>query len=209
MAVCDLLCRQRKQVSRLRGSDTMRLARSQESLELNGTSEPRVSRYGWSYRLLISRVITCLAICLLTVTVIGCRDRNKSPAGARWDRIVDGQNNEVYFIDRNAIQRVSDSIVRISVKYSPTKGHFLISLQELSKEFGGATQDISQEYTVSAWEFSCEKPEGRCLSLSHFKKGNKIASFEYPHPAWTPLDNAPSTKILRDLVCAEISRAKK
>ena len=104
---------------------------------------------------------------------------------------------------------MSDEIVRISVKYAPIKGQFLISLQELSKELGSAGQDIGLEYTVSTWEFNCEKSEGRCLSLTHFRKGEKIASYKYPDPAWKPLDNAASTKVLRDLVCVEIAQADK
>ena len=111
-----------------------------------------------------------MAICLMTLMVVGCKDRSKAPTPVHWDRIVEGQNNELYFIDRNAIERVSDEIVRISVKYAPTKGRFLISLQDLSKEFGSAGQDAGLEYTVSTWEFSCEKSEGRCLSLTHFQK---------------------------------------
>ena len=125
------------------------------------------------------------------------------------DRIVEGQNNELYFIDRSAVQRVSAEIVRVPVKYAPTMGKFLVSLQELSREFGTEVQDIGQEYTVSIWEFNCAKPEGRCVTLSHFKKGSKIASYEYPHASWTPLDKAPSTKVLRDLVCAELQPPKK
>jgi hypothetical protein len=157
-----------------------------------------------------SLFVVYMAVCLVTLTnVVGCKDRNKSPAVAHWDRIVEGQNNEVYFIDRNAIERVSDEIVKISVKYAPTKGRFLISLQDLSKEFGSAGQDIGLEYTVSTWEFNCEKSEGRCLSLTHFRKGEKIASYKYPDPAWKPLDNAATTKVLRDLVCVEIWREKK
>lgn len=157
-----------------------------------------------------SLFVVYMAVCLLTLTnVVGCKDRNKSPTAVHWDRIVEGQNNELYFIDRNAIERVSEEIVRISVKYAPTKGRFLVSLQELSKELGSAGQDIGLEYTVSTWEFNCEKPEGRCLSLTHFRKGEKIASYKYPDPAWKPLDNTASTKVLRDLVCVEISRERK
>ena len=152
----------------------------------------------------VSRVAMFMAICLIAMMIVGCKDRGKPPAAVHWDRIVEGQNNEVYFIDRNAIERVSDKIVRVSVKYAPTKGQFLISLRDLSKEFGGEGQEIGEEYTVSRWEFNCVKPEGRCLNLTHFKKGSKIASYEYPHSRWTPLDIAASTKVLRDLVCAEV-----
>ena len=157
----------------------------------------------FNYRWSVSRVAMFMAICLMATMIVGCKDRGKPPAAAHWDRIVEGQNNEVYFIDRNAIERVSDKIVRVSVKYAPTKGQFLISLRDLSKEFGSEGQEIGEEYTVSTWEFNCAKPEGRCLNLTHFKKGSKIASYEYPHSRWTPLDNAASTKALRDLVCAE------
>ncbi|HME44625.1 MAG TPA: surface-adhesin E family protein [Syntrophorhabdales bacterium] len=157
-----------------------------------------------------SLFVVFMAVCVVTLTnVVGCKDRNKSPTAAHWDRIVEGQNNEVYFIDRTAIERVSDEIVRISVKYAPTKGGFLISLQDLSKEFGSAGQDIGLEYTVSTWEFNCEKSVGRCLSLTHFRKGEKIASYKYPDPAWKPLDNAATTKVLRDIVCVEFSGEKK
>ncbi len=55
----------------------------------------------------------------MTMIVLGCKDRNKSPATAHWDRIVEGQNNELYFIDRNVIERVSDEIVRVPLKYAP------------------------------------------------------------------------------------------
>ena len=154
-------------------------------------------------------VVACTTmICVLVLMFGACKDRRESPPAAHWDRVVNGQNNEVYYIDRKAIERVSDDIVRVSVKYAPTKGQFLVSLQELSKELGGADKDISQEYTVSTWEFRCDRPEGRCLSLAHFKKGSKIAGYEYPHPDWTILDNAPSTKMLRELVCAEIGQAQ-
>jgi len=122
---------------------------------------------------------------------------------------VEGQNNEVYFIDRGAITHVSAEIVRVPVKYTPTKGRVLVSLQELSREFGTEVQDIGQEYTVSVWEFNCAKPEGRCLALSHFKKGSKIASYDYPNASWTQLEKAPSTKVIRDLACAEALPAKK
>jgi hypothetical protein len=149
-----------------------------------------------------------MTVCLMAMMVPGCKDRNTSPAGMHWDRIVEGQNNELYFIDRSAVQRVSAEIVRVPVKYAPTMGKFLVSLQELSREFGTEVQDIGQEYTVSTWEFNCAKPEGRCVTLSHFKKGSKIASYEYPHASWTPLDKAPSTKVLRDLVCAELQLKK-
>jgi hypothetical protein len=150
-----------------------------------------------------------MTVCLITMMALGCKDRNTSPTAAHWDRIVEGQNNELYFIDRSAIQHVSAEIVRIPVKYTPTKGQFLVSLQELSREFGAQAQDVGQEYTVSVWEFNCTKPEGRCIALSHFKKGSKIASYEYPHAPWAQLDKAPSTKVLRDLVCAELQPAKK
>lgn len=149
-----------------------------------------------------------ITVCLMTVMVVGCRDRSTSPAATHWDQIVEGQNNELYFIDRNGIQHVSEQIVRVPVKYTPSKGQALISLQELSKEFGKGVQDASQEYTISTWEFNCTKPEGRCLSLAHFKKGSKIASYEYPHASWSPLEKAASTKALRDLVCAEVAEAK-
>ena len=159
-----------------------------------------------NYERIVLRVAICMMICLVALMLVGCKDRNKSSAVARWDRIVEGQNNEQYFIDGNAIERVSDEIVRISVRYAPTKDHFLISIRELAKEFGSGGQDIGLEYTVSTWEFNCVRPEGRCLSLTHFRKGDKIAVYNYPDPAWTPLDKAASTKVLRDLVCAEVSK---
>jgi hypothetical protein len=177
-----------------------------EATGLNSTSGllallPRRSR-GW----IASRVGVYMTVCLMALMVAGCKDQNKSPAASNWDRIVEGQNNELYYIDRDAIERVSDKVVRVSVKYAPTKGRFVVSLQELSKEFGSRGQDVEPEYTVSTWEFSCENAEGRCLSLTHFKNGRKMASYKYPDPAWTPLPGAASTKVLRDLVCAEISR---
>jgi hypothetical protein len=160
---------------------------------------------GWS----AWRVVIFMTVCLMTMIGPGCKDRNTSSSATRWDRIMEGQNNELYFIDRSAVERISAEIVRVPVKYAPTKGRFLASLQELSREFGTEVQDIGQEYTVSKWEFNCAKPEARCLGLSHFKKGTKIASYEYPDASWTSLDKAPSTKVLRDLVCAELLPAKK
>jgi len=157
----------------------------------------------------VSRLVVFMTICLMGTTLAGCKDRNTSPTSAHWDRIVEGQNNEIYFIDRSAIDRVSDEVVRVSVKYAPTKGQFLISLQELSREFGKEVQDAGQEFTVSTWEFNCTRPEGRCLSLTHFKKGSVVAAYKYPQQPWSRLDRAPSTKVLRDLVCAEILPAKK
>ncbi len=151
------------------------------------------------------RLFACMLLGLLTLALIGCRDRNGSTAAPQWDRIVDGQSNDLYFIDRNSIQRTSDTAVRVSIKYSPSKGRFLTSLQELSKDFGSTAHDIGQEYSVSTWEFSCVKKEARCLNLTHYKKGSKIASYDYPQPVWRALDSAPNTKLLRDLVCARIS----
>jgi hypothetical protein len=156
------------------------------------------------------RAVIFMTLCLVIVVMPpGCKDRSRSSTTGRWDRIVEGQNNELYFVDRSAIERVSPDVVRIPVKYAPAKGQFLVSLQELSKQFGTDVQDVGQEYTVSMWEFSCTKPEGRCLGLSHFKKGSKIASYDYPDARWTPLDKAPSTKVVRDLVCAELGAPKK
>ncbi len=157
----------------------------------------------------VRRFVTFAAVCLISMATLGCKDRSVAPADIRWDPVVEGQNNELYSIGRNAIERVSADIVRVPVKYTPTKGRFLVSLQELSKQFGTEVQDIGQEYTVSTWEFNCVKPEARCLALSHFKKGSKIASYEYPHSSWAPLDKAPGTKVLRDLVCSELQPEKK
>ncbi len=146
-------------------------------------------------------------LCILILGTFSCSDRNSASAG-KWDRIVNGENNEHYYIDRKAIERVSENVVRITVKYAPTKGRFLVSLQELSKEFGSQGQDIGQEYTISQWEFNCEKSEGRCLNLTHFRKGTKVAAYDYgDSAAWTTLQNAPGTKVLRDLVCTEASRS--
>jgi hypothetical protein len=147
------------------------------------------------------------AVAAITIMVLaGCKDGGRSAPEQRWDRIAEGQNKELFFIDRTAIVRVSDDVVRVSVKYVPLKDQFLVSLKELSKEFGKQVEDVEAEYTVSTWEFNCTKTMGRCLSLLHFRKGTKIASYEYPEQRWVSIDTATSTKILRDLVCAEAVR---
>ena len=145
----------------------------------------------------------------MTMTVIGCQDWSKAPSATSWDRLVEGSNNDLYFVDRSRLEHGPNDVVRIPVKYVPTRGSALISLQDLSKEFGGKVEDVGQEYTVSIWEFNCVKPEGRCLSLTHYKKGSKIASYEYPHPPWSSLENAAGTKLLRDVLCADVSGLKK
>jgi hypothetical protein len=149
--------------------------------------------------------LVAFVIAAITIMVLaGCKDGGRSATEQRWDRVAEGQNKELFFIDRRAIVRLSDDVVRVSVKYVPLKDEFLVSLKELSKEFGGKrVEDVEAEYTVSTWEFSCTKMMGRCLSLLHFRKGTKIASYEYPEQQWVSIDNATSTKILRDLVCAE------
>jgi len=161
------------------------------------------------HRWLTSCVVMLFTVSLVTVTIIGCQDRSTSPSATRWDWIVEGPNNDLYFVDRNGTERVSNDVVRVPVKYEPTKGHALIGLQDLSKAFGGEVQDAGQEYTVSIWEFNCAKPEGRCLSLTHYKKGSKMASYEYPHQSWSSLENAAGTKVLRDVVCDQVSGPKK
>ena len=166
---------------------------------------PRRSKYRWS----ASHILTVIMVCFMSMVVVECKNRNASPSATHWDRIVEGQNKEVYFVDRKAIELVSADVVRVSVKYVPATDQFVISLKDLSKEFGGEAQDAGPEYTISTWEFNCAKPEGRCVRLLHFKKGSKIASYEYPNPAWSPLEKAPSTKALRDVVCAEAVAAKK
>ena len=152
----------------------------------------------------IKRLVVCTLFCLLIVGFTACKDRNRPAAEARWDKIAD-ENNDFYFIDRTSIRRISDTVVRVSIKYSPSNGGFLTSMQELSKDFGGTAQDIAQEYSISAWEFNCEKKEARCLNLTHYRKGAKVATYDYPHPVWRQLDQAPSTELLRDLVCAKRS----
>ena len=150
------------------------------------------------------------AVAALTIMVVAaCKDGGRSAPEQRWDRIAEGQNKELFFIDRKAIVRVSDDVVRVSVKYVPLKDQFLVSLKELSKEFGKQVEDVEAEYTVSTWEFSCTKTMGRCLNLLHFRKGTKIASYEYPEQRWVSIDNATSTKVLRDLVCAEAAHTEK
>ena len=164
--------------------------------------------FEFNFRRSLSCAAMFITVGFMTVMVVGCKDRNTSSVAIQWDQIVEGQNSELYFIDRNGMQRVSEQIVRVPVKYTPSRSQALISLQELSKEFGKEAQDVSQEYTVSTWEFNCTKPEGRCLSLAHFKKGSKVASYDYPHASWSNLDKAASTKALRDLVCAEAAEKK-
>lgn len=130
------------------------------------------------------RLITLMTVCLMTMVVLGCKDRNKQQT-AHWDRIVEGQNNELYFIDRNVIERVSDEIVRVPLKYAPAKGRFLVSLQELSKEFGTEVQDLGQEYTVSVWEFNCAKPEEDVSVYPTSRRARKS------HPTSTPINPGP------------------
>ncbi len=155
--------------------------------------------------------IAGFALCGIVVMVMamlpGCKDRGST--AARWDRIAEGERNELYFINRAAIVRVSDEVVRVSVKYVPSKDQFLISLKEISREFGKEAEEIEPEYTVSTWEFNCAKTMGRCLGLIHFKERTKIASYDYPDPKWAPLDHATSTKVLYNLVCSEASRPVK
>jgi hypothetical protein len=181
-----------------------------QSKKANCSTKPPAVRLLQFIRRSFPAGLVVLAIVAITITVVaGCKDKGRSAPEQRWDRIAEGQNKELFFIDRKAIVRVSDDVVRVSVKYVPLKDQFLVSLKELSKEFGKQVEDVEAEYTVSTWEFSCTKTMGRCLSLLHFRKGTKIASYEYPDQRWVSIDNATSTKILRDLVCAEAAHTKK
>lgn len=139
----------------------------------------------------------------------GCRDGNKSSEIHRWDLVAEGEKKELYFLDRKATTRVSDGVVRVSVKYVPFKDEFLTSLKEISKQFGGEGKEADYEYTVSTWEFDCAGGQGRCLNLTHFRKGQKIASYNYPDQKWSPLDKTTNTKVLRDLVCRQTAQAEK
>jgi len=139
----------------------------------------------------------------------GCRDMSKPSEIHRWDLVAEGEKKELYFLDRKAITLVSDGIVRVNVKYVPSKDQFLLSLQEISKQFGGEGKEADYEYTVSTWEFDCAGGGGRCLKLTHFRKGQKIATYEYPEQKWSSLDKTSSTKVLRDLVCRQTTEAKK
>jgi hypothetical protein len=150
-----------------------------------------------------------IAACIALLSLGGCRDRNKPSEIHRWDLIAEGEKKELYFLDRKAITRVSDRVVRVSVKYVPSKDEFLISLKEISKQFGGEGKEADYEYTVSTWEFDCSNGDGRCLNLTHFRKGQKIASYDYPDQKWAPLDKTTSTKVLRDLVCNQAKAEKK
>ena len=163
----------------------------------------RVGPLQFIHRSFLAGLVAFVIAAITIMVVAGCKDGGRSVPEQRWDRVAEGQNNELFFIDRRAIVRLSDDVVRVSVKYVPLKDEFLVSLKELSKEFGTRVEDVEAEYTVSTWEFSCSKMMGRCLSLLHFRKGTKIASYEYPEQRWVSIDNATSTKILRDLVCAE------
>jgi hypothetical protein len=160
----------------------------------------------------VSAVVAILLFIIAGIAVMvvtGCRDSRRSADTPRWDRIAEGENNELFFIDRKAIARVSDTVVKVSVKYVPSKDQFLVSLKELTKEFGKEIEDVEVEYTVSTWEFSCTELTGRCLSLQHFRKGSKIASYDYPDQRWISISSTNSTKVLRDLVCAEAARKDK
>jgi hypothetical protein len=167
----------------------------------------RVGLFQFIHRSFLAGLVAFVIAAITIMVVAGCKDGGRSAPEQRWDRVAEGQNKELFYIDRRAIVRLSDDVVRVSVKYVPLKDEFLVSLKELSKEFGGkGGEDVEAEYTLSTWEFSCTKMMGRCLSLLHFRKGTKIASYQYPEQPWVAIDNATSTKILRDLVCAEAAR---
>jgi hypothetical protein len=153
-------------------------------------------------------IVAILTLGISITAFVACKGRDTQEAN-RWSWIVEGINNERYFVDRDSIEYVSKDIVRVSFKYSPTKGEFANSMRELSKEFGKDLKANIQEYTLSTWEFNCSKPEGRCLSLAHYKKDSKVASYEYPQQPWSELAHAASTKMLRDVVCAEASNVKR
>lgn len=153
--------------------------------------------------------LLCVIIAGSGLTVLrACRQTDTSATLHRWDLVAEGENRELYFIDRKAITRVSDDIVKVTVKYVPSKDQFLISLQEISKQFGGKGKEADYEYTVSTWEFDCKKGDGRCLNLAHYRKGLKIASYEYPDQKWSSLDKTTSTKLLRNLVCGQTTAAE-
>ena len=159
-------------------------------------------------RLILLFLCWTIAAAAALLSLGGCRDATTQSEMHRWDLIAEGENKELYFLDRKAITRVSDGVVRVSVKYVPSKDQFLISLKEISKQFGGEGKEADYEYTVSTWEFDCAKGDGRCLSLTHFRKGQKIASYEYPDQKWAPLDKTTSTKVLRDLVCRQMTQGE-
>ncbi len=155
------------------------------------------------------RGIILLAFYIMIAILTACKGAGTSGPSERWNWIVEGPNNDCYFVDRESIQHMSDDVVRVSFKYLPAKSELLTSLQGLSKEFGKEAKDSRQEYTISTWEFNCVKPEARCLSLTHLKKNSKVASYEYPQQRWSSVASAANTKMLRDVICAEASRSGK
>jgi hypothetical protein len=161
-----------------------------------------------THRLALFLLPWTIAAVIALLSLGGCRDTNKSSEMHRWDLIAEGENKELYFLDRKATTRVSEGVVRVSVKYVPSKDQFLTSLKEISKQFGGEGKEADYEYTVSTWEFDCTGGQGRCLGLVHFRKGQKIASYDYPEQKWSPLDKTTSTKVLRDLVCRQTKEAR-
>jgi hypothetical protein len=169
-----------------------------------GPSNSSQSDRRWS----VMRIVILLTLCLVIVNLVTCKGRGTSGGADRWDWIIQGLNNERYFVDRNSIAHMSNDIIRVSFKYSPSKSEFFSNIQELSREFGKEPES-AHEYTISTWEFNCSKPEARCLSLTHYKKDSKFASYEYPQQSWSALSKAAGTKMLRDIICAETSGSKK
>ena len=128
-------------------------------------------------RLILLFLCWTIAAAAALLSLGGCRDATTQSEMHRWDLIAEGENKELYFLDRKAITRVSDGVVRVSVKYVPSKDQFLISLKEISKQFGGEGKEADYEYTVSTWEFDCAKGDGRCLSLTPYASpGWRMAS---------------------------------
>jgi hypothetical protein len=142
--------------------------------------------------------LTLVAIALLTCSCGTNAERGTTDEG-HWQFVFEDSEKSHFSIDTRSLDRSTPEVVRVRVKYVPSEGAFQTSMKHLSKEFGQVARP--QEHTVSRWEFDCSNTRGRCLSLTHFREGKKIAAYEYPGQEWLPLSKGSSTRILHELLC--------
>jgi hypothetical protein len=142
--------------------------------------------------------LTLVGVALLTCFCGTNAERGLTDEG-QWQFVFEDSEKSHFSIDARALDRSTPDKVRVRVKFVPSEGAFQTSMKHLSKEFGQVARP--QEHTVSMWEFDCVTTEGRCLSLTHFREGKKIATYEYPDQKWSPLSKGNSTRMLQELLC--------
>jgi len=148
----------------------------------------------------------CLILCLLLLSSACVREKNPLDREWSWSMIAETENQGLLFMDPGAVTYPDNATVLVWIKYVPSKSRAVAGMRELSKEFGGGTQQ--NEYTISQWHFSCVNASFRCVRLVHYRDKTQIASYSYPKGDWTSPPKG-DTKIIYDTACAMWSKKRR